>query len=177
MAVKELPLVWEIFAEDRVALSEGRAVVSQTEVNAPGWPCWSLTTSGAELTAGKHFWEVKLLSSSISMIFCGVSKPDLEPRGYYNGKLCNQGWFIEASAGTLCGSGKYNSDRAGGFRQGDRMGVLLDLGDGSLRFWKNGVPHGPGYPAGSITGPVVHAVQMLYGFSSVQLVPDPTWPT
>jgi hypothetical protein len=27
--------------------------------------------------------------------------------------------------------------------------VLLDLGDGSLRFFKNGAHHGPGYAAGS----------------------------
>jgi hypothetical protein len=47
------------------------------------------------------------------------------------------------------------------YEQGDRVGVLLDLGDGSLRFFKNGAQHGPGYGAGSVTGPVVAAVQMF----------------
>ena len=40
------------------------------------------------------------------------------------------------------------------------MGVLLDLNKGSLLFFKNGVQYGPGYPVGSVTGPVVAAVQM-----------------
>ena len=56
--------------------------------------------------------------------------------------------------GTLWGNGKECSDEAGGFGRGDRMGFLLDLDDGSLRFFKNGVEHGPGYPAGSVAGPV-----------------------
>jgi hypothetical protein len=54
-------------------------------------------------------------------------------------------------------------------RDGDRVGVLLDLDDGSLRFFKNGVQHGPGYPARSVTGPVVHAAHMMNGGSSVRL--------
>jgi hypothetical protein len=56
------------------------------------------------------------------------------------------------------------------------MGVLLDLGDGSLRFFKNGVQHGPGYAAGSVTGPVVAAVQMWRENSSVRLLPNAQQP-
>ena len=48
----------------------------------------------------------------------------------------------------------------GRYEQGDRVGVLLDLNNGSLLFFKNGVQNGPGYPAGSVTGPVVAAVEM-----------------
>jgi hypothetical protein len=40
------------------------------------------------------------------------------------------------------------------------VGMLLDLDSGSLRFFKNGVHHRPGYAAGSATGPVAAAVQM-----------------
>jgi hypothetical protein len=50
--------------------------------------------------------------------------------------------------------------------------VLLDLGNGSLRFFKNGVEHGPGYAAGSVTGPVVAAVQMYSKDQSVRLLPN-----
>jgi hypothetical protein len=50
--------------------------------------------------------------------------------------------------------------------------VLLDLDNGSLRFFKNGVEHGPGYAAGSVTGPVVHAVQMYSKDTSVRLLPN-----
>jgi hypothetical protein len=46
--------------------------------------------------------------------------------------------------------------------------VLLDLGGGSVRFFRNGAQHGPGYAAGSVTGPVVAAVQMYYQNASVR---------
>jgi hypothetical protein len=61
---------------------------------------------------------------------------------------------------------------AGDYKQGDRVGVLLDLDNGSLRFFKNGVEHGPGLPAGSVTGSVVAAVQMYRNGGSVRLLPD-----
>ena len=56
------------------------------------------------------------------------------------------------------------------------MGILLDLDDGSLRFFMNGVEHGPGYPAGSVTGPVALAVQMFREGMAVRLLPDADWP-
>jgi hypothetical protein len=67
MAVKELPpLVWRTFSEARVALSESSeegAVATQiTSLQV------SLTTAGVELTEGKHYWEVELLSESIGGI-------------------------------------------------------------------------------------------------------------
>ena len=71
--------------------------------------------------------------------------------------------------GNLWGNGKEDDDEAGGFEQGDRVGVLLDLGNGSLRFFRNGAQHGPGYVAGSVTGPVVAAVQMVNPSDSVRL--------
>jgi hypothetical protein len=71
--------------------------------------------------------------------------------------------------GTLYGNGKYDGDEAGGIKQGDRVGVLLDLGGGSLRFFRNGAQHGPGYGAGSVAGPVVAAVQMVNPSDSVRL--------
>jgi hypothetical protein len=61
MAVKELPpLVWRTFAEGRVALSEEGAVA--TQITEEDDEEYSLTTTGVELTEGKHYWEVELLS-------------------------------------------------------------------------------------------------------------------
>jgi hypothetical protein len=125
-----------------------------------------LTTTQTELTEGKHYWEVELLSENIGGIcitntFIGVSRPNLDPTRYYIGRECTDGWFIAAFNGYLYGNGKEGDDEAGTYKQGDRVGVLLDLDNGSLRFFKNGVQHGPGYPAGSVTGAVVAAVQML----------------
>jgi hypothetical protein len=93
-----------------------------------------------------------------------------QPQRYTN-KECTDGWFVSIYSGTLCGNGKSFDDEAGPCKQGDRVGVLLDLNNGSLRFFKNGVEHGPGYPAGSVTGPVVHAMQLCKN-SSVRLLPN-----
>jgi hypothetical protein len=50
--------------------------------------------------------------------------------------------------------------------------MLLDLDNGSLRFFKNGAQHGRGFPAASVTGPVVAAVHMYFKDASVRLLPD-----
>jgi hypothetical protein len=131
-----------------------------------------LTTTEIELTEGKHYWEVELLSESVGNIFIGISRPNLDPtRGYLGGE-CTIAWFMYATNGTLWGNGKESDDVAGKYKQGDRVGVLLDLDNGSLRFFKNGVQHGPGYAAGSVTGPVVAAVQMYSKDESVRLLPN-----
>jgi hypothetical protein len=167
MAVKESPLLWRTFAADRATLSEDGAVATHTLQNKH-----SLTTTGIELTEGKHYWEVELLSQSLGSIFIGISRPNLLFTASYLGRDCTDGWFIGVSSGALYGNGKYNNNRAGPCKQGDRVGVLLDLDDGSLRFFKNGVEHGPGYAAGSATGPVMHAVQMYIMDRSVRLLPN-----
>jgi hypothetical protein len=133
---------------------------------------YSLTTTGFELTEGRHYWEVELLSLTMCSIFVGISRPNLDPTGAYYGSDCTESWFIRAYDGSLFGNGKGNDDAAGEYKHGDRVGVLLDLNDGSLRFFKNGVQHGPGYTAGSVTGPVVAAVQIGIKATSVRLLPN-----
>jgi hypothetical protein len=131
-----------------------------------------LTTTEIELTEGRHYWEVELLSENMNAICIGISRPNLDPKVDYAQSECTDGWFISAHGG-LWGNGKENGDQAGGYKQGDRVGMLLDLDNGSLRFFKNGVPHGSGYAAGSVTGPVVAAVQMYYSEdNSVRLLPN-----
>jgi hypothetical protein len=167
MAVKDSPLLWRTFAADRVLLSEEGAVATQQILEG------SLTTTGIELTEGKHYWEVEMLSAIGGIIaLIGVTRPNLDPTGAYFLRDCTDGWFVGSDNGTLFGNGKYSLDGAGGYDKGDRVGVLLNLDDGSLRFFKNGAQHGPGYPAGSVTGPVVAAVQMRNVDDSVRLLPD-----
>jgi hypothetical protein len=76
MAVKETPLLWRTVAEGRVTLSEGGAVATHTIDEE-----LSLTTTGTELTEGRHYWEVKLLSKNMGGIFVGISRPNLDPTG------------------------------------------------------------------------------------------------
>jgi hypothetical protein len=163
---QEPPLLWRTFSEDLVILSEGGAVATQTVGG------WSLTTTEIDLTEGKHYWEVELVSGDVGTINIGISRPNLNTAAYYGDRECTDGWFICDYQGSLCGNGKEEDDIAGGYKQGDRVGVLVDLDNGSLRFFKNGVQHGPGYPAGSVTGPVVAAVQMGSDKDSVRLLPN-----
>jgi hypothetical protein len=163
---QEPPLLWRIFPADRVTLSKGGAVATQTVEGR------SLTTTGTEMTEGKHFWEVERLSRSAPILLIGISRPNLDATGCYVERDCTDGWFIHADQGSLYGNGKEGDDVAGDYKQGDRVGMLLDLDNGSLRFFKNGVEHGPGYPAGSVTGPVVAAVQMYNEDESVRLLPN-----
>jgi hypothetical protein len=167
MAVKESPLLLRTFAEELVTLSEDGAVVTKT-----GNITFStLATTCIELTAGKHYWEVELLSEDVDSIYIGISRPNLNPRGQL-GYECTDIWFMSTFDGSLSGNGKHAELAAGAYEQGDRVGVLLDLDNGSLRFFKNGVEHGPGYPAGSVTGPVVHAAKLYSKNHSVRLLPN-----
>jgi hypothetical protein len=183
MAVKELALVWRTFPEEYVKLSEGGTVATQLqdqkdEEGEEGEEIcvFSHVTSGIALTEDRHNWEVELLSEDVLGIFVGVSRPNLDPVGDYLLSDCTDGWFIRANSGSLLGNGREGDDAAGDYTQGDRVGVLLDLNNGSLLFFKNGVQHGPGYPASSVTGPVVAAVELGFEGNMVRLHADVAFP-
>jgi hypothetical protein len=170
MAVKDLPpMMWRTCYEEIVTLSEGGAVATNT-LNYEGDMFYStLVTIGTELMAGKHYWEVEIVNDDGILndedegeyvpIFVGVTRPNLNPMGSYADRDSTEGWFVHNAGGSLFGNGKEGDDEADDIDEGDRVGVLLDLDEGSLRFFVNDVQHGPGYPAGSVTGPVVCAVQ------------------
>jgi hypothetical protein len=171
MAVKESPLVWRTFSEEDVKLSEGGTVATQTIHNNAQY---SHVTTGVTLNEGRHYWEVELLSEDMGSIYVGVTRPSLDPVGGY---MDEDGWFISAgNNGSLWGNGMANDDGAGRYNQGDCVGVLLDLNNGSLLFFKNGAQHGPGYAAGSISGPVVVAVEMDVNGNSVRLHANAAFP-
>jgi hypothetical protein len=169
MAVKESPLVWRTFPEEYAKLSEGGRVATQTANISE--PLYSHVTTGVELYEGRHYGEVEVLCGEMYGMFIGVTRPNLDPEGDYTGtgSDCTDSWFTCMGDGALYGNGKQANDSAGFYNQGDRVGVLLDLNNGSLLFFKNGVQHGPGYPAGSVTGPVVAAVEMCYESQTVEL--------
>jgi hypothetical protein len=176
MAVKELPLVWRTFPEEYVELSEGGTVATAILNNEGGY---SHVTARDELTEGRHYWEVEVLSENMNGILVGVTRPNLDPVGNYTCKACTDGWFMYVGSGALYGNGKYGEVEVygnGKYEKGDRVGVLLDLNNGSLLFFKNGVQHGPGYAAGSVTGPVVAAVEIALKGNFVRLHANAAFP-
>jgi hypothetical protein len=174
MAVKEVPpLVWRTFPDEFVELSEGGTVATGILDNRG---LFSHVTTGVELTEGRHYWEVEILSEDADDMYVGVTRPNLGAVGDYRFGECTEGWFIYMQDGSLWGNGKEGDDDAGDYDQGDRVGVLLDLNQGSLLFFKNGVQHGPGYAAGSVTGPVVAATQLAYKDQAVKFHADVAFP-
>jgi hypothetical protein len=173
MAVKEPPLLWRTFPDEDVELGDGGTVVTQTMDNDNDW---SHVTTEVELTEGRHYWEVELLSENVEYLFVGVTRPNLDPLGDYIEQECTDGWFAHTGYGSLWGNGKEEDDEAGPYKQGDRVGVLLYLNNGSLLFFKNGVQHGPGYAAGSVTGSVVAAVELCFPHHAVRLHADAAFP-
>jgi hypothetical protein len=186
LTVKETP-VWQNCDEQFVNLSDGGKVATlvseRREPLNPGDDSEedieggedTLVTSGIELTTGHQYWEVELLNvdnARPTSVCVGVCRPSLNPNGDYANSECQDAWFISVLDGTLWGNGKCDADAAGVYNIGDRVGVLLDLNDGSLRFFKNGVQHGPGYPARSVVGPVVHAVQLVNLGESARMLPN-----
>jgi hypothetical protein len=174
MAVKESPLLWRTFPEEFVKVSEGGTVARAFSEHDEDY---AHVTTGVELTEGRHYWEVELLSgNNYDIMFVGVSRPNLDPVGAHIEPDRTDGWFIHHGNGALYGNGKEDFDTAGAYDQGDRVGVLLDLNNGSLLFFKNGVQHGSGYAAGSVTGPVVAAAELAYADQAVRLHADVAFP-
>jgi hypothetical protein len=174
LQVTENPLLWRTCSAD-IAISQEAAVATKTTVDDFDY---DLVTSGHELTKGRHYWEVEVMGD-LDGLFIGICRPHLSPKGRYFDSECTDGWFISISSGAVWGNGKHGGDHASPYQQGARVGVLLDLDDGSLLFFKAGQKNGTGYPPGSVTGPVVHAMQAWDGDGSQggRLCPDPQEPT
>jgi hypothetical protein len=156
-------IAWQS-CDDSIKLGEEGQVATKM-YDTGSWTNGSdLLTTGIEMIKGqahgRFYWELELLSDYLGGICVGVVRPNFQPKGRYLDPSCNDAWFIHAYYGSTWGNGKWNDDPAGSFKQNDFLGMLLDLNEGSLTFFKNGVQHGPGYPAGSVTGPVVHALLM-----------------
>jgi hypothetical protein len=112
------------------------------------------------MTEGRHYWEAELTwKAGFCYIMVGAVRPGLDHDK--NHHLTNDAYCIDGGSGSLFGNGKREADPQGKFATGDRIGVLLDLDAGWLRFYRNGKRCGPGYKEG-VTGPLVRAVQ-FYG--------------
>jgi hypothetical protein len=136
---------------------------------------WQMVTGGEPMTEGRHYWEVEITKrGNADFIFLlGAVRPSLDhDKKHWN---TNDAYFINACYGSLCGNDKYGDDKQGAFAEGDRVGVLLDLDAGWLRFYRNGKRCGPGFTEG-MTGPLVRATQVFKAGAKVTVLPGAVAP-
>ena len=120
---------------------------------------YHLVTGGSPMTEGRHYWEVELTAGYHSNLI-GAVQPGLDHEKS-NHHHTNNAYFIFGGNGALHGNGKSNADTQGGFAEGDRIGVLLDLDAGWMRLYRNGKRCGPGFTEG-VTGPLVRAAEFYH---------------
>ena len=132
-----------------------------------------LVTGGSPMTEGRHYLEVELTAGS-PYVMIGAVRPGLDhDEEHYGG---NDAYFIYGYNGALCGNGKNDADEQGKFATGDRIGVLLDLDAGWMRFYRNGKRCGPGFTEG-VTGPLMRAAQFGgYADDKVTVLPGAVAP-
>ena len=137
---------------------------------------YQLVTGGEPMTEGRHYWEVEITKQvEAKYIFrVGAVRPGLD----HDKKThlhTNDTYFIDASHGALCGNGKQFDDKQGAFAEGDRVGVLLDLDAGWMRFYRNSKRCGPGFTEG-VTGPLVRGVEVYRAGAKVTVLPGAVAP-
>jgi hypothetical protein len=76
--------------------------------------------------------------------------------------------------GSLWGNGAGGSNGKGGLEVGDRVGVAVDVEEGSVRWFRNGQLYHR-HPA-KVTGPVTLGVQMYLGRQMCTLIANPDLP-
>ena len=99
-----------------------------------------LSTGGMPMTEGRHYWEVLITlrftcRRRLGMMMLGAARPGLDHNDASSHAFSDSAYYICASNGDLFGHGKECDDRQGQFEMGDRIGMLLDLDAGWLRFY------------------------------------------
>jgi hypothetical protein len=152
-----------------MALSEDGLVATKTAADY----AYRLVTGGEPMTEGRHYWEVELTKFGAHSCMLGAVRPGLDhDKIHFN---TNDAYLIDAADGCLYGNGKFAADEQGTFAEGDRIGVLLDLDAGWLRFYRNDKRWGPGFAEG-VTGPLVRAAQFARQGTKLTVLPGAVEP-
>jgi hypothetical protein len=159
---------WTACGKDIVLSGEGLVATVANE------NMLQLVTGGEPMTEGRHYWEVEITKWDVDDNFMiGAVRPGLDhDKHHYH---TNDAYFIDAHVGGLCGNGKDDDDEQGKFAKGDRIGVLLDLDEGWLRFYRNSGRCGPGFTEG-VTGPLVRAAHLCRTGDTLKALPGAVAP-
>ena len=107
-----------------------------------------------ETGTGKHTISMKLDEGSagyMGEVLCGMVRDGAPCNGWHFGEESTVGWFMDSYNGSLFGNGKEDDDRAGHVGPGQVLTMQVDMDAGTLNFWLDGKPHGPGYTS-AVTG-------------------------
>jgi hypothetical protein len=145
---------------------------------------YQLATGGEQMTEGRHYWEVRV--SDPHGVFFGAARPGLDHDEEHHATA--SAFFIYGLNSSLWANGKFIREKQAGLSQGggagasalrfatgDRIGVLLDLDQGWIRWFRNGAECGPGITSG-VSGPLVRAAQILHEGNSVEALPGAVAP-
>lgn len=133
---------------------------------------------GAVMASGVHTWEHVFTAAASSngnrTMYVGVGREGLDVEKGNHHKA--GAWYMRTDDASLYGGEDVASKKLEkAFVVGDRIGVRLNCDDGSLSFYKNGEALDAAFPPGTITGPVVGAVELLcIGQSLTLAVPEAT---
>ena len=125
------------------------------------------------MESGQHRISIKLMKGSVGslMHMFGVVRDGRAWDAKFPQSEGTDVWYMESS-GHLDGNGKCNSDCAGSINEGQIISMAADLDKGTLRFWLDGQPHGPGWSSG-VKGKLRWSVSLLFEGTAVQIVPTP----
>ena len=123
---------------------------------------------------GKHTISMKVGKGDAQAmhIMCGVARDGVACNKDYANRGNTEAWYMGSDSGSLFGNGKYGDDAAGYIDDGQVLTMQVDLDAGTLKFWLDGKPHGPGWTSG-VTGRLRWATSVVFKGSSVQIVPTP----
>ena len=125
------------------------------------------------MESGQHRISIELMKGSESDLYhyFGVVRDGRAWNTDHPQRESTDAWCME-SGGSHYGNGKQGSDPAGGIKEGQIISMVADLDKGTLRFWLDGQPHGPGWSSG-VKGKLRWGVTMLNEGQAVQIVPTP----
>ena len=125
------------------------------------------------MESGKHRMSLKLIKGEGNSLlhFFGLVRDGVAWDKERHHSASTDAWYMRSS-GTLWGNGKDGDDGAGDINEGQIVSMEADLDKGTLRFWVDGKPHGPGWGSG-VTDRLRWAASVYFKGTAVEIVPTP----
>ena len=171
---------WDAFSDlikDKVFELSGpnNSIATKVGHDQPGYwencmVVWRVMGTGT----GKHTISMKQLGSAdFDPIMCGVVRVGAPCNEDHAQKESTVGWFMASDNGGLYGNGKDGADMAGNIIPGRVLTMQVDTDAGTLKFWVDGKPHGPGYTSGVMGESLRWATSVGCKGNTVEIVPTP----